>query len=51
MENFLVENECKTSIGRLHLFSIKNIFFDKMGLQLFYFRVTIYLRLPCEDFI
>ena len=30
-------------MGVLHSFSIKNIFYDKMDLRLFYFRVTIYL--------
>ena len=29
------------SMGVLHSFSIKNIFYDKMDLSLFYFRVTI----------
>ena len=28
-------------MGVLHWFSIKNIFYDKMNLRLFYFRVTI----------
>ena len=30
------------SLGVLHSFSIKNIFYDKMYLRLFYFYVTIY---------
>ena len=30
-------------MGVLHPFSTKNIFYDKMDLQLFYFRVT-----PCS---
>ena len=29
------------AIGDLHSFSIKNIFYDKMDLRLFYFDVTI----------
>ena len=29
-------------LGVLHSFSIKNIFYDKMELRLFYFHVTIY---------
>ena len=29
-------------MGVLHLFSIENIFYDKMNLRLFYFRVTVY---------
>ena len=29
-------------MGVLHSFSIKNIFYDKMDLRLFYFGVTIY---------
>ena len=29
-------------MGALHSFSIKNIFYDKMDLRLFYFRVTNY---------
>ena len=29
-------------MGVLHSFSIKNIFYDKMDLRLFDFRVTIY---------
>ena len=28
-------------MGALHLFSTKNIFYDKMDLQLFYFRVMV----------
>ena len=51
MENFLVENECKTPIGCVTFIFYQKYFFDKMGLQLFNFRVTIYLMLPCEDFI
>ena len=35
---FLMENE--HPLGVLHLFSIKNIFHDKMDLRLFYFHVT-----------
>ena len=31
-------------MGVLHSFSIKNIFYDKMDLRLFYFHVTIYQR-------
>ena len=31
-------------MGVLHSFSIKNIFYDKMDVRLFYFRVTIYLE-------
>ena len=30
------------AMGVLHLFSINNIFYDKMDLRLFYFHVTIY---------
>ena len=29
-------------MGILHSFSLKNIFYDKMDLRLFYFHVTIY---------
>ena len=29
-------------MGVLHSFSIKNIFYDKMDLRLFYFRMTIF---------
>ena len=29
-------------MGFLHSFSIKNIFYDKMGLSLFYVHMTIY---------
>ena len=29
-------------VGVLHSFSIKNIFYDKMDLRLFYFHVMIY---------
>ena len=36
--NILIENECKA----LHSFSIKNIFYDKIDLRLFYFLVTTY---------
>ena len=32
-------------MGVLHSFSIKNIFYDKMDLRLFYFYVTISKRL------
>ena len=28
-------------MGVLHLFSIKNVFYDKMDLRFFYFRATI----------
>ena len=38
---FLMENECKTPIGCHTLFSIKNIFYDKIDLRSFYFRVKI----------
>ena len=31
-----------TPTGVLHLFSIKKIFYEKMDLRLFYFKVTIY---------
>ena len=41
MKTFLIENECQTS-GGCHSFSIKNIFYDKMDLGLFYFHVTNY---------
>ena len=33
----MIENECKTSIECLTVISIKNIFYDKMDLRLFYF--------------
>ena len=39
---FLIENECKTLMGLSHLFSINNIFYDKIDLRPFYFDVTIY---------
>ena len=32
-------------MGVLHSFSIKNIFYDKMDLMIFYFYVTIYAQL------
>ena len=35
---FLIE---KRPMGVLHLFSVKNIFHDKMDFRLFYFHVTI----------
>ena len=31
--------------GVLHSFSIKNIFYDKMDLKVYYFRVTSYFQL------
>ena len=37
----LIENECKTPVECLNLFSIKYSFYDKMDLRPFYFRVTI----------
>ena len=42
-----MENECKTTTNTgqystLNSFSIKNIFYDKMNLRLFYFHVTNY---------
>ena len=41
---FLIE---KRPMGVLHLFSIKNIFHDKMDFRLFYFHVTICS--PCRS--
>ena len=41
---FLIENECKT----LDSFSIKNIFYDKMDLKLFYYDVAIYYKNSCD---
>ena len=35
-------------LGVLHSFSIKNIFYDKTDLRLFYIRVTIYSLLTTE---
>ena len=40
-KNILTENECKTQ-GVFHSFYIKNIFYDKMDLRLFYSHVTKY---------
>ena len=37
-KTFLIENECE-ALGVLHSFSIKNIFYDKVDLRLFYFDV------------
>ena len=40
-------------MGVLHSFSIKNIFYDKMDLRLFYFHVTTYkksLQINTQDF-
>ena len=37
----LIENECKTYYGCLTFIFYQNIFYDKMDLRLFYFRVTI----------
>ena len=34
-------------MGVLHSFSIKNIFYDKMDLRVFYFDVANYSR-PCD---
>ena len=36
-------------MGVLHSFSIKNIFYDKMDLSLFYFHVTISNVMCCGD--
>ena len=37
-------------MGALHLFSIKNIFYDKVDLRLFYFDVVIYdMRLSVQE--
>ena len=38
---FLIENKCTPPMGVLHSFSIKNIFYDKMDLRLFYFDEAI----------
>ena len=39
----MIENEnVRYPMGVLHSFSIKNIFYDKMDLRLFYFDVAIY---------
>ena len=46
---FLIEIELKTPIACLIFssFSMKNIFDDKMGFRLFYFRVTLRaMKLP-----
>ena len=34
---FLIEKECKTPMGVLHSFSIKNCFYDNSGLKAFLF--------------
>ena len=36
----------KHSMGALHSFSIKNIFYTKMDLRLFCFQVTMYKQMP-----
>ena len=44
LEIFLIENECKTHPQDvLHSFPIKNIFYDKMDLRLFYFHQTVFI--------
>ena len=40
IKTFLIENDI--FYQKLHSFSLKNIFYDKMDLRLFYFRVTNY---------
>ena len=41
----MLETECKTTYGCLTLFSIKNIFDDKMDLRLFYFHAANCVKL------
>ena len=38
-------------MGVLHSFSIKNIFYDKIDLRLFYFPVTILMIIECWNLI